>query len=79
MHIVLWRDMLGVGTVANVLTTFGALVAASQGTPPWVAAAVHFAPLPYNVFLCVAVGRASPRSRIASMVGLVWLVVITAV
>ena len=73
MHTVLWRDMLGVGTAANLLATFIALMAASQGVPSWAAAAIHFAPLPYNIFLFAAVGRVVPRSRIATTVGLVWL------
>jgi hypothetical protein len=54
-------------------------MAASQGAPPWAAVVVHFAPLPYNVFLFTAVGRASPRSHIAALVGLVWLAVMTVV
>ena len=79
MHTVLWRDMLGVGTGANVLATFFALLAASQGAPPWAAAVIHFAPLPYNVFLFAAVGRASPRSRVAVVLSAAWLAVMTIV
>jgi len=79
MHGLLWRDMLCVGTVVNVLVTFMALMAASQGAPSWVAAAIHFAPLPYNIFLFAAVGRALPRSRIAATVSLVWLALMTVV
>lgn len=77
MHTLLWRDMLGVGTAANILATFIALMAASQGAPSWAAAAIHFAPLPYNIFLFAAVGRASPRSRISATVSLVWLALMT--
>jgi len=73
MHTLLWRDLLCVGTVVNILATFIALMAASQGMPAWAAAAIHFAPLPYNIFLFAAVGRVVPRSRIATTVGLVWL------
>ena len=79
MHTVLWRDMLGVGTALNVLATFIALMAASQGAPSLAAVAIHFAPLPYNIFLFAAVGRASPRSRVAKVVGLVWLALMTVV
>jgi len=79
MRTVFWRDMLGVGTTANVLATFAALMVASQGASSWVAAAIHFAPLPYNVFLYAAVERAAPRSRIAAMLALVWLAVMTIV
>jgi hypothetical protein len=79
MHTLLWRDMLGVGTVVNMLFTFIALMAVSQGVPLWAAVAIHFAPLPYNLFLCAAVVRAVPRSRIAAAISLVWLALITVV
>ena len=79
LNTVLWRDMLGLGTVVNVLATFIALAAASQGAPTWVAAAIHFAPMPCNVFLFIAVARAVPRSRAASWVGLAWLAAMTVV
>jgi hypothetical protein len=77
MRTVFWRDMLGVGTAANVAATFLAFMAAVQGASAWVAAVIHFAPLPYNVFLYAAVGRALPRHRGASMVALAWLAVMT--
>ncbi len=79
MRTVFWRDMLAVGTAPNLLATFIALMAASQGAPGWAAVALHFAPMPYNVFLCVAVGRARPASRPASAVALVWLALMTVV
>lgn len=79
MHTLLWRDMLGVGTLVNMLFTFMALMAASQGALFWAAAAIHFAPLPYNLFLVAAVVRAVPRSRIAAAVSLVWLALMTVV
>lgn len=77
LRTVFWRDMLGVGTVANLLATFLGLMAASQGASVWVAAAFHFAPLPYNVFLVAAVGRASPPSPAAKLLALAWLAVMT--
>ena len=79
MRTVFWRDMLGVGTAANLLATFIALMAASQDAPGWAAVVVHFAPVPYNVFLCAAVGRARPASRLASSVALAWLAIMTVV
>ena len=51
LRTVFWRDMLGVGTAVNVLFTFAALIAATQGGPSWVAVAIHLLPLPYNLFL----------------------------
>lgn len=79
MRTVFWRDMLAVGTAVNVLATFIALMAASQGVPGWAAVAIHLAPMPYNLFLCVAVGRARPASRPAKTVAMVWLVLVTLV
>ena len=79
MRTVFWRDMLGMGTTANVLATFAALMVASQGASSWFAAGIHFAPLPYNVFLFAAVERAAPRSHTAVMLALVWLAVMTIV
>jgi len=79
MHTLLWRDMLCVGTVVNMFATFVALMAASQGAPSWAAVAIHFAPLPYNIFLFAAVRRAVPRSRVAATVSLVWLALMTVV
>jgi hypothetical protein len=73
LRTVFWRDMLGVGTAVNVVVTLLAFGAAIQGAATWVAAAIHFAPLPYNVFLFAAVGRALPRNRGASMVAFGWL------
>ena len=79
IHTLLWKDMLCVGTAVNILATFIALMSVSQGAPSWAAAAMHLAPLPYNILLFAAVARASPRSQIAVTVGLVWLVLMTIV
>ena len=57
LAVLLWRDMLGVGTLINVLATVLALAVMVQGAHPAVAVALHFAPLPYNVFLFAAVWR----------------------
>ncbi|MDH4390707.1 MAG: hypothetical protein QE285_04700 [Aquabacterium sp.] len=75
MRTLFWRDMLGVGTAVNVVATFAGLIMASQGAATWVAVAIHFAPLPYNLFLCAAVHRVKPRSGAAGVVALVWLAV----
>ena len=73
MPTLFWRDMLGVGTVVNMFATFIALMATSQGAPSWAAVAIHFAPLPYNIFLFAAVRRAMPRNQIAVTVSFIWL------
>jgi hypothetical protein len=79
MHTLLWRDMLCVGTVVNGIATFMSLMAASQGAPSWAAAAIHFAPLPYNFFLFAAIGRTRPRGRMAATVSVVWLALMTVI
>lgn len=79
MHTVFWRDMICVGTLVNMLATGMALAAMSQGAPSWTVAIIHFAPVPFNIFLFAAVGRALPRSRIAAAVSLVWLALMTVV
>ena len=79
MRTVFWRDMLGVGTAVNVLATFVALMVASQGAPSWIAVTIHVAPLPYNIFLVAAVGRAPPHSRLTVIGSLAWLAVMTVV
>jgi len=73
MSTLFWRDMLCVGTVVNMLATFIALMATSQDAPTWATVAIHFAPLPYNIFLFAAVRRTMQRSRIAVTVSFIWL------
>ena len=79
MRTVFWRDMLGVGTAVNVLATFVAFMVASQGASSWIAVTIHFAPLPYNIFLIAVIGRASPRSRLTVIGSFAWLAVMTVV
>lgn len=72
-----WRDMLGVGTLVNLAATFVALMAAAQGAPVALAAALHFAPLPYNLFLFAALWRLRERGSVLPLVALVWLLAMT--
>ena len=62
----LWRDMLGAGTLINLMFSFAGLMVVAQGGQPGWALALHFAPLPWNLFLLLAVGRA-PWRRPADM------------
>lgn len=77
LRTLLWRDMVGIGTAVNLMATFLALMAASQGASTWIAAFIHFAPLPYNLFLFAAVDRTKPRSALAIALALSWLAVVT--
>ena len=75
LRTVFWRDMLGIGTVINVTATFVALMAAAQGASMFWTAVLHFAPLPYNLFLFAALWRRPERSLVVSVVAPVWLVI----
>ena len=79
LPVLLWRDMVGVGTAINLLATFAALMLAAKGFDAWVAAALHFAPLPYNVFLFLAVWRMPRRRWIHSATTTCWLLAMTIV
>lgn len=72
-----WRDMMIAGSVINLFTGFIALMIAAQGAYLWVAATVHFATLPYNVFLVLALWRTPGRSTVMTWTSLVWLSAVT--
>lgn len=75
--VVYWRDILAVGSLINLLTSFGALMLAAQGVNLLIAAGVHFAALPYNVFLVVALWHTPQRTPIMAWTSLVWLGTVT--
>jgi len=75
----LWRDMLGVGTVVNLAATIMALAVIVQDGPVGLAVALHFLPMPFNVFLCVALWRMPDRSPLASLIAAGWLAAMTLV
>ena len=74
-----WRDMVVVGSAVNLVATFQALMLAAQGIALGIAVAVHFAPLPYNVFLVAALARSPQRTAMTSLLAGVWLVAATLV
>ena len=74
-----WRDMLAVGTVINATVSFGALMLVAAGAPGTVAVALHFAPAPYNGFLCLALWRLARRPATVAAAAAVWLAVMTVV
>jgi hypothetical protein len=75
--VLLWRDILGIGTLINVAVTFVALFMLSQGAHLGVAAAVHLAPAPYNAFLVAALWRSPQRTALAAGIAITWLCVVT--
>jgi hypothetical protein len=70
---VFWLDMLGIGTVINLLASLAALILLAQKVDPRIAVALHFAPLPYNLFLFMAVWRAPQRTVFIGGMALAWL------
>lgn len=75
-RVLLWRDMLGVGTAINLGATLLALVAAIQGAPTGIVAVLHFAPLPYNFFLFAALWRLPQRPVLAAALAAAWFVAV---
>ena len=69
-----WRDMVVVGSLVNLIASLLALMLAVQGVALGVAVALHFAPLPYNLFLFATVGRSPQRTSTVTALATAWLV-----
>lgn len=57
-----WRDMLLVATVISIGSSALALVLLGLKLPLWAVLAVHFLPVPYNIFLTVSVWRTAEKA-----------------
>jgi hypothetical protein len=75
--ILFWRDMVGVGTLINLTATFLAFVALIEGADTGLAIALHFAPMPYNLFLFAALWRAPDLNNLTAAIAAGWLVAVT--
>lgn len=79
-----WWDMVMIGTILNMATTLVALgVLAMKGTTA-AGLAVHFAAMPYNLFLFLAVWRtaemaAPSRAWLAQLGAAGWLLLVLVV
>ena len=76
--------MVIVGTLVNVLASVAAMLLFVSGAPIAFGVLVHFAPLPYNILLFLAVWRSSARetsiwSFAAQALALAWLIVVVVV
>lgn len=76
---VFWIDMLAIGSLVNIVATIGAVLLFAAGAPIALGVAVHFAPLPYNILLFLAVWQSAAReasdwSFPAQAAALIWLV-----
>lgn len=76
LKVLLWRDMVWVGTLINVAASFLALAALALGAHSGLAVALHLAPLPYNVFLLAAVLRLQATSTLTTIIAVVWFLVV---
>ncbi|MDP2007825.1 MAG: hypothetical protein Q8K45_19300 [Rubrivivax sp.] len=74
-----WFDMLAVGTLVNLLASFVALALAAAGVASAIAVAVHFVPVPYNVFLFVALWRRPGRPPLMAFVAALWVALMTVI
>lgn len=57
-----WRDMLLVGTIISIASSVLALVLLGLKLPLWLVLTVHFLPVPYNIFLTLAVWRTAEKA-----------------
>ncbi|TPN77693.1 hypothetical protein FJ987_28895 [Mesorhizobium sp. CU2] len=57
-----WRDMLLVGTAISLASSALALVLLGLKLPLWLVLTVHFLPVPYNIFLTIAVWRTAEKA-----------------
>lgn len=74
MRRLFWRDLLLVGSVINGVASVVGLALLAGGAPAWLAVALHFAPVPYNLFLLLSVGRSPERSTGVELVAGLWFV-----
>jgi hypothetical protein len=81
---VFWDYAIIYGSLANLITTGGAFAALTADLPAWLAVAIFFLPLPYNVLIVVAVWRSAGRyagppmwARLARIAVIVWAAIAT--
>lgn len=62
LHRLFWRDMMLVGTGIGIASSAVALILLGLKMPLGLVLAVHFGPVPYNIFLTVSVWRMAEKS-----------------
>lgn len=78
LRMLFWRDMVLVGTLISLTSTAVAFAMLAAGATTGWAVAVHFLPLPYNLFLVAALWRQSGAAAYR-WAALVWLAFVTLV
>ena len=79
-----WRDLVVVGTAINIASSVAALILLGLKLPLAVVLAVHFAPVPYNIFLTFAVWRTTEKSSgakasLMTLGATLWLILVVVV
>lgn len=74
LRVLLWRDVIYVGTLINLAAGFTGMMMLIQGVAPLWALAVHLAPVPYNGFLLLSVWRSKQCTPTASTIATLWFV-----
>ncbi len=76
LQVLLWRDVLVVGTLVNLAAGFAAFLMLSQNVAPIWALSVYLAPVPYNVFLLMSVWRSNQCTPLVSLIAGLWFVLV---
>ncbi len=81
MATVFWRDMVIIGTALNVVSALGGMILLAAGAPTALVMTVYFAPLPWNLFLFIAVWKSTEKAEpsdalIVRIVAAVWFVLV---
>jgi hypothetical protein len=75
MRQLFWWDLLLVGSLINVAASVVGLALQASGAPGWLALVLRFAPVPYSLFLLLAVGRSPQRSTLIELLAGLWFAV----
>lgn len=68
----LWRDVLFVGTLINLVAGFTAFVMLTQNAAAIWVLSVLLAPVPYNIFLLLSVWRSKQCTPLISLIATLW-------
>lgn len=76
LRVLLWRDVLVVGTLINLVAGFSGFIMLSLNVDAAWALSVYLAPLPYNVFLLLSVWRSKQCTPLVSLIATAWFVAV---
>lgn len=72
LRVLLWRHMLIMGSLLNLMCSLGALALLAMGVDAIWAVALHFATLPWNSLLLAVVWRHPQSTPVWSLLALAW-------